>query len=70
MAAAIVKLNPNARRMAVSMKKLMGNIARRDAKAANSTRPARIIFPTTDTVLQAALTTVMNQLNSVINPTS
>jgi hypothetical protein len=62
----VIRLNPAAKRMAVSMQKLMQHIASRDQKAIAGTRAATIIFPPSDTALQAALTLVANRLTAVI----
>lgn len=65
----VLRLPPDRRRIATSLKKLLQIAARSDAKQYASGRAFTPIFPTTDAVLQTALTTVMNALNAAITPT-
>ena len=63
----VVKLNPEARRMARSMRKLFTSIGRRDAKAIARNKPATIIFPPGDAVLTAHVAAVVAQLDAVLS---
>ncbi len=60
-----IALNPEARRMALSMRRLMRHIEKRDLKLTTSGRAGLIIFPTTDANLQAALVLVADRLDLI-----
>jgi hypothetical protein len=62
----VIKLNPAAKRMARSMKKLMQHIATRDQKLIASEKAGTVIFPPADAPLQAALTLIGNRLTAIL----